>query len=290
MGSFMHEILHSVGFYHEHSRPDRCKYLIVDKKVSENINFKELSSEDGTSYGPYDLDSLMHYPEGPYMKLKEEEIRDVKIGLHTFLFVSYNFHVVTNIFLQSGQRERLSKGDIHALNRLYPPGECFRYLIQELGGFISTQPESSYEEAIFDSNGHLQREQYFNKLQSYYLKRVQHMYGLHQKHYPNECTCAFGDAIQHLKKVSRGPHMPNIECRCCKINNPVHDAFGNTSEDVFEEVSENNIQCLKRWVEDYLNANNEREQKVKRKRGEELDIKESEEENTIKKKPKKEQK
>ena len=61
----IHEILHALGFYHEHNRPDRDDYINV---LEENINpaaiynFLKLGTEAVNSLGVgYDYNSIMHY-------------------------------------------------------------------------------------------------------------------------------------------------------------------------------------------------------------------------------------
>ena len=67
----MHEIMHALGFYHEHNRWDRDKHVKIFWKcpyVRDNIQnfqkrFVKLASE---TYGlPYDMSSVMHYPYTP---------------------------------------------------------------------------------------------------------------------------------------------------------------------------------------------------------------------------------
>ena len=61
-GIIMHEIMHALGWEHEHSRPDRDRYVIIHK---ENIdpdaldNFK-IARNASTRTG-YDFESIMHY-------------------------------------------------------------------------------------------------------------------------------------------------------------------------------------------------------------------------------------
>ncbi len=61
----VHELGHAVGFYHEHSRPDRDEYITV---VKENIitglvdSFSTVSPFSSNSFGfGYDYASIMHY-------------------------------------------------------------------------------------------------------------------------------------------------------------------------------------------------------------------------------------
>jgi len=63
-GTLAHEIMHSLGFYHEQSRPDRDGYVIIDK---DNIiegkynNFAKQTKDTTEIYDYYDWNSVMHY-------------------------------------------------------------------------------------------------------------------------------------------------------------------------------------------------------------------------------------
>ncbi|ELU07351.1 hypothetical protein CAPTEDRAFT_141899 [Capitella teleta] len=75
MGRVQHELLHALGFWHEHSRSDRDDYVTV---VWENIqedsadNFeKRTSNIDNQNIG-YDYGSVMHYAEDFFTKVEGE--------------------------------------------------------------------------------------------------------------------------------------------------------------------------------------------------------------------------
>ncbi|KAH9498106.1 Blastula protease 10 [Bulinus truncatus] len=63
----LHEIGHTIGFYHEHSRPDRDDYVSVlfdNVNKSHSHNFEKKRWSQVLTYGlPYDYDSIMHYDE-----------------------------------------------------------------------------------------------------------------------------------------------------------------------------------------------------------------------------------
>ncbi|XP_067290148.1 astacin-like metalloendopeptidase isoform X2 [Pseudorasbora parva] len=101
-GNICHEILHSLGLYHEHSRYDRDDHITI---LYENIaSGKEdnFLKKDGNTLGlKYDMGSILHYGEKyfsrngkPTIQPKESE---VKIG----------------------QRTHLSKLDVQRLRKLY---------------------------------------------------------------------------------------------------------------------------------------------------------------------------
>ncbi|XP_022702135.1 blastula protease 10-like [Varroa jacobsoni] len=68
-GTVIHEIGHAIGFYHEQSRSDRDEHI---KILFENMN-PEMSAQfekaDDQTFGvPYDLGSVMQYPEWAFSK------------------------------------------------------------------------------------------------------------------------------------------------------------------------------------------------------------------------------
>lgn len=61
-----HELLHVLGFFHEHSRMDRYKYIriIADNITPEDLeqNFKNYTAEEMNHLGTqYDYGSVLHY-------------------------------------------------------------------------------------------------------------------------------------------------------------------------------------------------------------------------------------
>jgi len=63
-GTIAHEIMHSLGFYHEHTRPDRGFYVIINRRnimLSKIHNFDKQSVRSTDMYDYYDWNSVMHY-------------------------------------------------------------------------------------------------------------------------------------------------------------------------------------------------------------------------------------
>ncbi|XP_077971268.1 uncharacterized protein LOC120346512 isoform X2 [Styela clava] len=111
-GVVQHELLHLLGFHHEHSRPDRDSYL---KVLEENIlkerfgNFKKrLKSQVRDLDSEYDITSVMHYPSNAFSKNKKPTILNRK-----------------NDKLVKAQRRGFTNEDLYEVNLLY---NCYNEL------------------------------------------------------------------------------------------------------------------------------------------------------------------
>lgn len=71
-GIVVHELGHVVGFWHEHTRPDREDHVVIEKNnimPGQEYNFNKLTEEEVNSLGqPYDYDSIMHYARNTFSK------------------------------------------------------------------------------------------------------------------------------------------------------------------------------------------------------------------------------
>jgi len=69
-GIVMHEMAHSLGMFHEQSRPDRDNYIKIlweNIQGDEKVNFQKEPSNTINSHGTaYDLKSMMHYPSNAF--------------------------------------------------------------------------------------------------------------------------------------------------------------------------------------------------------------------------------
>lgn len=71
-GIVVHELGHVVGFWHEHTRPDRENHVKIYKDnimTGQEYNFNKLSVDEVNSLGQsYDYDSIMHYARNTFSK------------------------------------------------------------------------------------------------------------------------------------------------------------------------------------------------------------------------------
>lgn len=134
-GIVVHELGHVIGFWHEHTRPDRDDHVSI---VRENIqpgqeyNFLKMEPEEVESLGEtYDFDSIMHYARNTFSR---------GIFLDTIL-PKYD---VNGVRPAIGQRTRLSKGDIAQARKLYRCPACGETLQDSQGNFSSPQFPNGY--------------------------------------------------------------------------------------------------------------------------------------------------
>ena len=63
-GTIVHEFIHAIGFYHEHTRPDRDRYVKIhwqNIEKDDKHNFDEVSRNWLMGRTKYDGKSIMHY-------------------------------------------------------------------------------------------------------------------------------------------------------------------------------------------------------------------------------------
>ena len=103
-GTYLHELGHTLGLLHEHTRPDRDCYIDIDWeqiKCGYKLNFHKYLCTSVQMFGEFDFESIMMY--GSYAFSKSNQPTMVKKDGTTFY----------------AQREQLSENDIQYIQYLY---------------------------------------------------------------------------------------------------------------------------------------------------------------------------
>uniref|UniRef100_A0A8C4VME5 Metalloendopeptidase n=1 Tax=Gopherus evgoodei TaxID=1825980 RepID=A0A8C4VME5_9SAUR len=102
-GVTLHELMHVLGFWHEHSRADRDKYIRISwNEILTGFEINFMKSWNSNMLVDYDYSSVMHYGRYAFSMT----------GLPTIIPLS-------NPFVALGQRRNLSSSDIARVNKLY---------------------------------------------------------------------------------------------------------------------------------------------------------------------------
>ncbi|KAK7889384.1 hypothetical protein WMY93_024944 [Mugilogobius chulae] len=114
-GIVVHELGHVVGFWHEHTRPDRDEHVSIIRdniQPGQEYNFYKMEPGEVDSLGEtYDFGSIMHYARNTFSR-----------GI--FLDTILPRYDVNGVRPSIGQRTKLSNGDIAQARKLY---KCANY-------------------------------------------------------------------------------------------------------------------------------------------------------------------
>ncbi|KAM4723168.1 astacin-like metalloendopeptidase [Rhinophrynus dorsalis] len=128
-GVVQHEILHSLGFFHEHVRSDRDDYVDIMYQYIIKGQRNNFGKKNTNNLGlPYDYSSVMHY------------------GRYAFSNTSGKMTIVPkpDPTVHIGQRYGLSTLDIAKINRLYRCDVCSTFLSAPTGTLNSANYPSRY--------------------------------------------------------------------------------------------------------------------------------------------------
>ncbi|KAL7638238.1 UNVERIFIED_CONTAM: hypothetical protein RMT77_010802 [Armadillidium vulgare] len=128
-GIVVHELGHVVGFWHEHTRPDRDNHVVIIRdniQAGQDYNFNKLTSAEVNSLGQkYDFNSIMHYARATFAKA-------------TYLdTIRPRPEPGQESLPEIGQRVQLSEGDIAQTNLLYKCPKCGRTYQEDAATFSS---------------------------------------------------------------------------------------------------------------------------------------------------------
>ncbi|KAK0142000.1 Bone morphogenetic protein 1 [Merluccius polli] len=134
-GIVVHELGHVIGFWHEHTRPDRDQHVTITRdniQSGQEYNFLKMESAEVDSRGEeYDFDSIMHYARNTFSR-------------GVFLDTIVPRYDVSGVRPPIGQRTRLSQGDIAQARKLYKCTLCGDSLQDSSGDLSSPGYPSGY--------------------------------------------------------------------------------------------------------------------------------------------------
>jgi len=104
MGTILHEMLHTVGFYHEQSRPDRDQHIKINfdniqKEHEHNFN-TEAPEKITYSNTTYDLESIMHYGSNYFAIQNNQSTIIVLNGNQSLIGRKKGFSVIDKIEIE----------------------------------------------------------------------------------------------------------------------------------------------------------------------------------------------
>ncbi|GLD59681.1 low choriolytic enzyme-like protein [Lates japonicus] len=107
-GIIQHELLHALGFYHEHTRSDRDQYVKINwENIHEYFAYNFHKKDTNNLNTPYDYSSVMHYGKTAF-------------GINGLETIT----PIPDPSAPIGQRNGLSDIDVLRINRLY---QCWNY-------------------------------------------------------------------------------------------------------------------------------------------------------------------
>ncbi|XP_065060918.1 zinc metalloproteinase nas-4-like [Rhopilema esculentum] len=110
IGTVIHEMMHAIGFFHEHTRLDRDQFVTINWQNIERgreSQFQKYAHGEGDYLGePYDYDSVMHYPRYGF---------GIKLNGKTLPTIVPKDKPWRKI----GQRQMFSDIDLRQINKLY---------------------------------------------------------------------------------------------------------------------------------------------------------------------------
>jgi Astacin (Peptidase family M12A) len=144
-----HELGHTLGLEHEHSRPDRRTFVDIQSGSMQSGVADQFSLITGASiYGPYDFDSVMHYDQCAFST-------DCPLG--TTCTCAKKTILVKASYDQDwqnaiGQRTHLSNGDKNVMGCLYSRGD-WRWVSSTSGAQLNGTCRQPYSTLVSGISG-----------------------------------------------------------------------------------------------------------------------------------------
>ncbi|XP_074547049.1 hatching enzyme 1.2-like [Halichoeres trimaculatus] len=107
-GIIQHELLHALGFHHEHTRSDRDKYIRIKWENIPAAHAHNFHKKDTNNlYTPYDYSSIMHYGRTNFASTYGED----------------TIVPIPDSSVPIGQRDEMSDTDVLRVNKFYSCSE-----------------------------------------------------------------------------------------------------------------------------------------------------------------------
>jgi len=195
-GTVMHEIGHSIGLYHEQSRPDRDNFVIINKNNLYNknmgYNFDKANGVDSLGE-PYDYRSMMHYDSTAFGC--DNYGRNCRITIQT------KNPLFQNII---GRGDGFSVGDINQIRKMY---KCSSTGGTGTGG-SGDCVDKNKDCAWWAGNGECQNVKHKGYMLKNCKKSCTHLNGDKQKH------CSYWASIGHCDNKNRSFMHANCKKSC----------------------------------------------------------------------------
>lgn len=95
LGTIMHEMIHALGFNHEHARADRDDHITVrmrNVQAGTEDQFTKVNTRDWTTFGvKYNTKSIMHYDSYAFSK-NGKQTMVTKVGQHIVKLSQFIFN------------------------------------------------------------------------------------------------------------------------------------------------------------------------------------------------------
>ncbi|MFI5958797.1 M12 family metallopeptidase [Cryptosporangium sp. NPDC051539] len=137
MGRVLHEMVHTLGRWHEHCRTDRDQYVSIQwQHISPESRPNFLIQATGPEEGPYDFESIMHYPRVAFSTNGDRTLETLQPV------------PPSPPGLPVGQRRRLSDGDCRVIERMYATATGVTATAGAAAGVPATVPPLAEADAV----------------------------------------------------------------------------------------------------------------------------------------------